>query len=143
MQLNKSHPKEYNLPDLEIEFWAYLAGFIDGEGHIRKSIIRETSVGYNYLYEIQISQNRENHGQEIFEEFQKKLGIGFISTRKMEKRNKDVLYFSIRRRMAIVKILKKILPFSRVKKEKIIELLKYIEDTYGFKEKDLTNITYL
>ena len=131
MQLSKSHTVPYTLPVLDETFWAYLAGLVDGEAHIRRYFVRKTSIGNNYGYEMCIAQNRENGGKEIFEWLQKKLGVGRIRRRKLEKPEKDVFYFTIAQRIALEAIWRKILPFTHIKTGKIKEMLNYIERVYG------------
>lgn len=130
MQLSKSHAREYLLPELPEVFWAYLAGFVDGEAHIRKYVVRKTSIGFNYSFELTIAQNRENGGKEIFEWFQRELGAGTIRFRKLEKQEKDVFYFDIRHRKALIKIFPKLIPYSLVKRTRIQLLLDDMKRLY-------------
>jgi len=131
MQLTKSHRIAYVLPSLSETFWAYLAGFVDGEAHIRKYFVRNTSIGKNYGYEMTISQNRENGGEQIFNWIKGKLGLGTLTIRKLEKPEKDVFLLQIAQRNALYEILKKILPYSHIKRTVIQKILNDIELVYG------------
>ena len=132
MQINKSHKKLYTLPPLPETFWAYFAGFVDGEANIRKVLIRQTSIGPNYGLEMSIGQNRRNGGKEIFNWFQNQLKVGTIRIRKLdfEKPERDMFYFDIKQRMALKVILEKIKPYSKIKTKRIQELLEYMMGTY-------------
>ena len=131
MQLTKSHLKHYTLPVLSESFWAYLAGFVDGEANIRKYWARTTSVGENYGYEMVISQNRENGGEDVFNWIKSNLEIGHIRLRKLEKPEKDIFYLAISQREALQKIWRKILPYTHIKTKIIVKMLDDIEQVYS------------
>ncbi len=122
MNKNKSHVKEYKCPELENWIWSYIAGVIDGEGHIRKYKVRDTSEGPNYGFEISIPQNDIR----LLEFIKDKLKVGNITLMW----NKKCNLLCIKRRMAVLEILKKVYPFLIVKKEIAVEMISFLESAY-------------
>jgi hypothetical protein len=129
MQHSKSHKTKYKLPKLEETFWAYFAGIVDGEGHIRLFKVRETSVGPNYGVELQIAQSKENRGREMFSLFKNKLGVGTIVVKKNRDKT-NILCYSIKQRLALKEIIKKIYPYLITKKQQADTFLDFMRRTY-------------
>jgi len=127
MQLNKSHTKSYELPELSEAQWGYIAGVIDGEAHIRQFEVRKTSIGVNYGFEIAIAQNNI----EFLEILRDWLGEGNIRFKKTPNARKPVYQLEIKKRFAVYKILNRILPLLIVKRRVSEDIVSYIARVYG------------
>lgn len=130
MQLSKSHLKPYVLPKLSNDIWAYIAGIMDGESHIRKFISNiPKSGGVNYGLEIAIAQNEK--GIDLLYQLKDWLQDGSIMYKNPPKgTNIPVYQYSIRKRLAIYAILKKVRPYLIVKLKRANELITFMERTY-------------
>lgn len=106
---------------------AYIAGFVDGEGQLsitrHKNIYKKIWHGtYTYHSRFQIHNNKLH----ILEYIQHLIG-GTIETKKPAKPTHSIAYrLTISRHVQELKILEKIIPFLRIKKEQAKLLHKFI-----------------
>lgn len=94
----------YDLPSLKNWEWGYIAGFIDGEGYINLK-------DYNL---IAIS----NTDKSSIDWLAEKLKCKYTEIRPKTDKRKILYTLRISRKMAILKILEKLLPYLIIKKEK-------------------------
>lgn len=107
-QPQKSHSRPYALPILSDGEWGYIAGILEGEGHIRKYVAHRYISYQTYGYDLQVAQV----GKELAQYLKLKLRVGWIFTRTPESSKRQaVTYFEVKNRLAIKAILEKVLPF--------------------------------
>lgn len=126
MQHNKSHLKPYILSNLDEPIWAYIAGIVDGEAHIRLWEVRRTTEGPNYGFEISIAQI----DRRLLVKLREWLKVGYISNKSSPNKN-PIYIFCIKRRLAVGKILKKIYKYLIVKQKIAGEIISHLERVYG------------
>lgn len=121
---NYSHCKSYSIPKLQPVVWGYIAGLLDGEGHIRLYPTKSERVGV----QLTITQSRKNNGEHLLSSLKKWLSIGNIGN---SRKDGYVLEYYIGQREAVYKILKKIRPMLIVKREQADRVIEYIEQNYS------------
>lgn len=112
--------------------YAYIAGFLDGEGSIRKyevwrdrTKVRTTP---RYGFEV-VFWNTEKEPLEVMKQ---KLQVGTFSKRPTK--NRTMYGYHIRKMEDIKKILPKLIPHLIIKKEKALKLL---EDIQGWQSRQM------
>ena len=124
---SRSRILDYDLPELTAQEWGYIAGFFDGEASFYKRI----SFTYKKkdIYHFRISMTHTHYNTLVW--LCNKLCVGKIYERKGDLGNfakKTQYHFDISPRLATYKILKKLIPILREKKNKAIEIVRFIDD---------------
>ena len=103
---------------------AYLAGLIDGDGCIMATIERhsEKRFGFRVRVEMKLTQ-KESH---LLKQLQKEFKVGSISCNKVNT-DRATYDWIVRDKMDLIKILKFLMPYSRLKQKQIILALKILK----------------
>lgn len=106
--------------------WAYIAGFLDGDGSIMVQIKnrKDTQRGWRLSFTVSFYQDTR-HEKPLFW-IQKKLGIGYISHR-----NDNMTELRVEGHKQTERILRKLQPYIRFKKKQAeitLEILRIIKD---------------
>jgi hypothetical protein len=102
-------------------FWAYLAGILDGEGHISlyQAKNKKCTSGYRWSYTVCIT----NTNKQLIESIQSDLELGHMTERKQKNPNHHSLFRIDFTRKDLDIIFPKVLPYLRAKKERAALLL--------------------
>ncbi len=101
-------------------FLIWFAGFFDGEGCIHA----RSENPHRDTFVISVQQTVPNNGEAVIKEIQEKFG-GQIYFRKLKKGNRnDAWMWRLGRTQEVMRLLNRMLPYLRVKKQKAIEAIK-------------------
>lgn len=93
------------------EFWAYFAGFLDGDGCITAIVEKSKSNRSGVRVRIRLSFTQHRNRREVLDKIQAKMGEGKIA----EYDHNNMAEYVIRRQDTIIQILEKIKPYVIVK----------------------------
>ena len=101
---------------------AYIAGFLDGDGCIMAQLVKRRGYVYGYQIRTSIVFYQKTRNERILDWLKSKLSAGYI-----RRRNDDMSEYTIVGMEAVAKILLRLLPHLRLKKELTKAMLKLIE----------------
>lgn len=114
--IDKKFDKLDHLSELDC---AYLAGFLDGDGCILGQIVRDKTYKRKFRVKIALSFYQKKTRSWFLESLKKQIGFGQLSSSKIE--------YTIYPRNVVYHLLKRLLPYLRVKKRLAILALEAIE----------------
>ena len=111
--------------------WAYLAGFLDGDGSIYVRIKPNKTYKFNFQISPSIVFFQSKKVIEKIEKLQKQYQIGYLRIRK-----DNIIEWIIGDELNIRLLLKNIMPFVRLKKAQDKLMLEILNDKKKIKDKD-------
>jgi hypothetical protein len=121
----------------ENEKYAYLAGFIDGDGSIYAQIKKNKTFKYKHQIQITVQVTQSTKRQWFLKQFETEIGAGNVRERskKKEDTKKDsVSDYMLTEQNKIVELLKRIQPFLRLKKKQANLVIRIIEQLPSTKD---------
>jgi len=107
---------------LNKEEFAYIAGFLDGDGCIMAQLVKRSEYVYGYQIRTSIVFYQKTKNEKILQWLKNKLSQGYI-----RKRNDGMSEYTIVGMNSVKKVLQELLPFLRLKKDLAISVIKIIE----------------